>query len=340
MPAGGALYDDAAVGRMRAGGAVVHLLRMSRQPSSPVNLAALAELIGLIRRVNPTVVHGHSSVGGALARVAGRLAGVPVVYTANGVATATSYRLVERVLGPLTWRWVAVSPSEADLARRWGLAGGERLVTIANGIEVAAPLPADARLRLRELIGVPAGTTVVGSVARLVEQKAPVDFVRACAVVAAGHPDAHFLLVGMGPLQAQLDRAVGEAGLGGRWHQIPHLPDAAEAVAGLDVFVLASRFEGGPYTPLEAMRAGVPVVLTDVVGNRDCVEAGLSGLLCPAGDHQGLAAAVVGLLGDPARRSAMGEAGRQRVAEHFDVRRMGAGLARLYQSAPRRGRRS
>lgn len=324
---GGALYDEAAVERMRADGAVLHHVDMRRDPLHPANGRAVISLHNLIGRVRPNVVHGHSSVGGALARLAGRAAQVPVAYTANGVATEAPYRLAERGLGRLTWRWVAVSDSEAALASRLGLVAPERLITIPNGVEPAAP---PAGVDLRRLLAVPAGTRLVGTVARLVPQKAPLDFVRVAATV----PDAHFVLIGMGPLQPDVDAEVDRLGLRPRWHQIEHVGDAATLLAHLDVFILVSAFEGAPYTPLEAMRAGVPVVLSDVVGNRDVIVDGRSGLLAPAGDIEILGAQVRRLLDDPALGRALTGAARARLAERFDVTRMGGQLAALYASVP------
>jgi glycosyltransferase involved in cell wall biosynthesis len=329
--AGGALYDEEAVERMRADGAVLHHVDMRRDPVQPANGRAVLSLHGLIRRVRPDVVHGHSSVGGALARLSGRAARVPVAYTANGVATETAYRLAERALGRLTWRWVAVSDSEAALASRLGLAPAARLVTIPNGIDLAAP---PAGTDLRERLGVPPGTRLVGTVARLVAQKAPLDFVR----VAAAVPEAHFALIGMGPLQPDVDAEVDRLGLRPRWHQIGHVDDAATLLPHLDVFMLASAFEGAPYTPLEAIRAGVPVVLSDVVGNRDVIADGRSGLLAPAGDVGRLSGHVRRLLDDPDLGRSLAGAARDRLAERFDVVSMGAALAALYASAPRPAR--
>jgi glycosyltransferase involved in cell wall biosynthesis len=323
---GGAVYDAAAVARLISDGAEVHRVPMSRGPLEASNAVAVSRIVRLIRHVRPDVVHGHSSVGGAVARVAGALAGVPVAYTPNGVATEKPYQLIERALGPLTWRWIAVSPSEAALAASWGLRG---VVTIPNGIPKT---PAAEPVSLRGLLDLTAETPLVGTVARLVAQKAPEDFVAICAVLARRFPQVHFVLIGMGPLQAAVSEAIASSGLAGRFHQIEHLPDAASALGDLDVFVLTSRFEGAPYTALEAMAAGVAVVLTDVVGNRDCIVDGESGLLCPPTDIEALSAAVGRLLISPAHRTALGAAGRQRVAAHFDVVEMGRALSELYSS--------
>ena len=103
-----------------------------------------------------------------------------------------------------------------------------------------------------------------------------------------------------------------------------------------DIFAMPSRYEAGdPFSPMEAMRAGVPVVLTDVVGNRDAVEDGVSGVLVPPEDPVALACALQRLLEDPPSRARIGERGRQRVVEHYDVRTTARQLEDLYRSAAR-----
>jgi glycosyltransferase involved in cell wall biosynthesis len=331
--ASGAVVDGAAVEQMRRSGAQIHHVDMRRTPVHPANVAAAVRLRRHIRRLGPDVIHGHSSVGGALARAAATGTGIPTLYTPNGLADGRAALAVERLLGPRTERLIAVSPSEGELAVRRRLIRSERLAVIPNGIDLHAP---KAPGELRAELGLPAGTTLVGTVARLVEQKAPLDFVGVCAQVGARQSDAHFLLIGMGPMQADVDAAVARSDLGTRWHQVHHLPNAAAVLDQLDVFVLPSLFEGGPYTPLEAMRAGVPVVLSDVVGNRDAVEPGVSGVLCPFGATAAMADAVIGLLQDPARRAAMVVAGTERLRRHFDVRLMGAALVELYEEVSQR----
>ena len=109
------------------------------------------------------------------------------------------------------------------------------------------------------------------------------------------------------------------------------LPDAGALLGQLDVFVLLSRFEGCPYTPLEAMRAGTPVVVSRVVGNRDIVEDGVSGLVVPPEDAAAGAGAVVRILTERALATALAAGGQRRVAGRFDVRSMGLALRDLYR---------
>lgn len=317
--------DERCVPSLRAAGADVELLTMHRTPWSRANAPALWRLRRLIRDLRPDVVHGHSSIGGLLARLAATGTGIPTVYTPNGITSVRVGRIVERSLARRTDRFVAVSQSEAQLARALRLAAD--VVVIPNGIDLSHP---PAPIDLRAHLELPPGVPLVGTIARLVPQKAPEVFVAACALIGAAVPDARFVLIGAGELEEEVDRAVDESPVADRFWRIPVLPGAAGVLDQLDVFALSSRFEGGPYAPLEAMRAGTPVVLTEVVGSRDTVEDGVSGLIVPPEDPARLAEAVTTLLQDPQRRAAIGRAGRQRVEERFDVRAMGRALDDLY----------
>lgn len=324
----GGLTDETALGRLRDAGADVRLLEMHRAPWSPANARALRQLRHLIRQERPDVVHGHSSIGGLLARVAASGTTTPTVYTPNGITQSRAGILVERRLRSRTDMFVAVSSSEADLALQLRLVGRRHIVVIPNGIELEPPPPP---LDLRSHFGLPAATPLVGTIARLVPQKAPEDFVAACAAVAARVPDARFVLIGSGELEAEVEASIDRVGLRDRFLRLRALPGAAGVLGQLDVFALSSRFEGGPYSPLEAMRAGTAVALTEVVGSRDAVQHGVSGLIVPPGEPVALGAAISELLEDPERRRRIGDAGRARVAARFDVRHMGVALDVLYE---------
>ncbi len=328
----GALADTTAGERLSAQGATLHIVDMRRNPLHPANGAAVAGVGRVIAEVGPDVVHGHSSVGGAVARLAARRARLPCAYTPNGLMTSAPALAFERGLGTLTGRFVAVSASEGERAVALKLVPAARVTVIPNGIDLAPPVapgggpPPDVRARL----GLPPGTPLVASVARLAPQKAPEQFVRACAAVARRRPGVHFVLVGLGPLQRRVDREVARGGLTGRFHQVPHFPDAAAVMPQFDVVVLLSRYEGGPYVPLEAMRAGVPVVLSDVVGNRDAVDQGATGFLVPFGYAEAAATAIVRLLDDRELRAGIVQRASVRLRRDFGAELMGKRLAALY----------
>ena len=323
----GGLTDRAATARMAAAGAMVHLTEMRRSP--PRNAAALARLLALVHRLRPAIVHGHSAVGGALGRLAGAPARCSLVYTPHGLAVGRAAGAVERALGPLTDRLIAISASEADLVLARGLVPAHRLVTIPNGIEIAGWAPPAATPDLRDLLGISPTAPLVGTISRLVPQKAPERFTRLAGAVLAACPTAHALLIGDGPLRGAVASSQLASDVADRFHHLPSLQDAGAALGQLDVFVLTSRFEGCPYAALEAMRAGTPVVLTDVVGNREVVADGRGGYLIPEDDGAAMTAVVLDLLVDDDRRLALGAEAREHV-RRFEVKEMGRAVAALY----------
>ncbi|MEA2647234.1 MAG: hypothetical protein QOE92_2317 [Chloroflexota bacterium] len=324
----GAFSDDAAAEQLRAAGADVRFVEMRPRPPHPRNVSALASLARLVGSVRPDVVHGHSSVGGALGRVAAMRHRPRLVYTANALSPSRAALAVERALGRLTDRFIAVSVSEGEEVVRLGVVPRERLVVIPNGIDPEETPVAPFSLRTR--LGLDAGTPLVGTVSRLVPQKAPEIFVAACAVVAVADPTARFVLIGSGPLRPGVEAAIDKGGLRGRLRVVDDVSDAAGLVGELDVFVSTARFEGGPYSPLDAMREATPVVLTAATGNVDVVIDGESGYLAPVDDAGAVAAHVLRLLAEPRLRRRVGAAGRARLVREFDVRDMGRSLSRLY----------
>jgi glycosyltransferase involved in cell wall biosynthesis len=312
----------------RAAGARVEPVEMGRSGTAALNLSALINLRGLIDELAPDVVHGHSSIGGALARMATATTGVPLVYTPHGLSRARWGTAVERLLRGRIDRLIAVSASERDFAVAHAVVKPRRVVVIPNGVELTPPPPPERSLR--ERLAIPPGAPLIGCCARLTWQKAPEVFVAAAALVSRSLPRARFLLVGTGGLSRSIERAVRDAHLSSRFHLLPSLENAAASMPELDAYALASRFEGAPYTPLEAMRAGVPVIVSDAAGNRDTVQSGVSGLIVPTDDAVRLAEAMVAVIEDGRLRDSLVQGGRAALAR-FDVRRMAADTGTVYQ---------
>ncbi|HEV2370283.1 MAG TPA: glycosyltransferase [Acidimicrobiales bacterium] len=342
----GGITDWRAVPDMRAAGAEIHRVEMRRLPVSPRNASALAELRSLLKRVRPDVVHGHSSIGGALGRTAAADLNVLRVYTPNGLHPAAAAGLIERALRPLTDHFVAVSQSEAIVALARGFTDAPRLAVIPNGIELdgtgpeAAGAPADGSggsgrspVDLRRLLGVPPNVRLVGFIGRFASQKAPEVVVEVAAALHARHPDVHVAMIGSGRHERHVRRLVSELGLDDTIHLVPYLARAARVMSELDVFLLPSRYEGCPYTVLEAMRVGTPVVVSDAVGNRDLVTDGVTGRVARVGDGAATAEALGDVLSDPAAARTMAEAARRQLAPHHDVRVMAGAVRAIYEGA-------
>jgi glycosyltransferase involved in cell wall biosynthesis len=289
----------------------------------------------MIRRSRPDVVHGHSAIGGAIARFAASGTGCARIYTPHGLFPARSAYAVERAFGRMTDRLIAMSPSEAELVAQLRLVPAEHIVVIPNAVELASPAP--STIDLRAELGVDLRAPLVGTVARLAPQKAPEVFVRACSRVAAVVPDARFVMVGDGPLLDDVKSEVAASGLSDRLLLLRDRLDGDALMSQFDVFALSSRYEAGaPYAAMEAMRAGTPVVVTDVVGCCDTVEPGHSGFVVPPDNPAALADAVTRLLADPMARRQIADRARARLEARFDVRRFGTAHTDLYRSVARK----
>ena len=304
-----------------------HLVR----PVAPLqDLQALWDLWRRFRRLRPTIVHTHSSKAGIVGRLAAFLAGTPViVHSVHGWGFHPRQRSAERVLFTLlewtaalvTSRLVAVSTANAQRGAALGIAPLERFTVIRSGIELAAHRAAADNGRLRSELGLAPDTPLAGMVACLKPQKAPLDFVAVAARVAAQVPGSHFVFAGDGELRAQLEQAVGAAGLRGRFHALGWRRDPEFIVGDLSVLVLTSLHEGLPRVVPEAMAAGRPVVATAVDGTPEAVRDGVTGFLHPPGDVEGLAASTARLLVDRELARAMGAKARTLVDE-WDIDEM------------------
>lgn len=299
---------DFLVGQAQALGIDVHVLPSLVTPLSPLaDLRATRELVRVIRETRPDLLHLHSSKAGLLGRVAGWLRGVPSVFTAHGWAFTDGVSPVRKAIAvvfewavaPLTARIIAVSQYDADLARRWRVGRPGQVVALENGIP-------DIALQRRER---GAGELLrVVMTARFAVQKDQQQLIRAAAQV----PGVELWLIGDGPLLPEAQALAQQLGVSERVSFLGSRSDVPELLAQADVFALISNYEGFPMSTLEAMRAALPVIVSDVGGAGEAVMPGGTGFLVPKGDVPELARVLQVLVDDPAWRVAMGEAGRAR----------------------------
>jgi glycosyltransferase involved in cell wall biosynthesis len=324
------LYNgDGAIAReIRVLGVPVFDAKMRHKAGLP----ALLRLYHHIRRVRPAILHTslfHANLPG---RVLGRLAGLagtpaPIIICSErtmAMEPEWRYRVNRWTIG-LVDRVIAVSANVRDFCvSRIGLPD-EKLVVIHNGVQVpASPLsPREARAEL----GLPRDGLVIGTVSRLDPVKG-VDFLIRALAQTKG---VTLVIIGDGPQHAALETLASDLGVADQIHWAGHRRDVPHLLPALDVFVQPSLHEGMPNTVLEAMTAGLPVVATAVGGTPEVVVDGITGLLVPPCDPDGLAQAINALLGDPDLRRKMGRAGKERVARYFTVERMVEQTQRLYE---------
>jgi glycosyltransferase involved in cell wall biosynthesis len=301
-----------------------------------LSVGVLRRVVHLIRERGIQVVHSHGKGAGLYGRLAARLTGAAAIHTFHGIHYQNYPRLyltVERYLARHGYAVVHVSASQEREALALGLAPAGRSRLLVNGVD-SARVRALARAPLsREVLGLAADALVLGTVARFDPVKGLDVLVRAFAQILARRPDAQLLLVGDGPEAPRLRELAGALGLAACVVFAGAVKDAARGLVALDLYVSASQREGLPLALLEAMACGLPVLATRVPGNVDVVKDGVTGVLVPPGDPAGLARAAVELLEDPARRRALGEAGRERVESHFALSRLVTEMGDLYREA-------
>lgn len=308
-------------------GVPVHLLPALHREVSPANdVAAVSALRALIRAEHPHLVHTHSTKAGLLGRLAAHLEGVPAIHTAHAwsFSDGISWRRklfavpVEALAGRVTSRFVVVSEADREVGMRYRVARDAQVRVVHNGVTDAPP-------RATPDEDVP---PVVTMVARMAAPKDHSLLLRALAGVK--HP-FRLRLIGDGPDRAAVEATIASLGLADRVDLLGVRLDVAELLATSHVAALVSRQEGFPLAVLEAMRAGLPVVASDVGGIREAVEDGATGFLVARGDEAGLRSALDRLLGDPALRAGLGRAGRAAYERRFTVGHMAAGNTAVYR---------
>jgi glycosyltransferase involved in cell wall biosynthesis len=330
---------DRLVQQARDAGFEVVLMPRLRSKIAPADdRRVLADLRACLRGFD--VVHTHSSKAGVLGRTAAHREQVGrIVHTFHGFPfhqfqswpRRAAYIQIERRVGRFTDAFLAVGPAVAAEAITRGIAPPERVRTIGIGADTAVPRPqAPDRAEGRRLLSVPPGMRVVGTVGRLAFQKAPDDFVAALA--ALPRDDVFGVWIGDGELRAKTERRAARYGLRDRMLFTGERGDVAALLPGLDVFAMASRYEGLPCAVVEAMTAGLPVVATAVNAVPNVVIAGETGLLVPPGRPGLLARAIGYLLDNPDVAARLAAAARGRLGEDLTQAALGAVLAQSYQT--------
>ncbi|MEW6366883.1 MAG: glycosyltransferase [Acidobacteriota bacterium] len=303
----------------------------------------LPALLKVIRRKKINLMHVQAYGGSTFGRIASLITGVPAIVHFHD--TNPYYPLVQRItdrlLAPVGARYLAVSSAVRDFyARRCGLDAGKMDVLYncysADEFQPASP---DAVSAQRQRLGIPAGYRVVGTVTRLHEEKGNRYFVEAMPRIFAASPKTAFLIVGDGPLRADLEKLAAAFGVGDHVKFTGYTEDVASILGTFDVSVMASIREGGsPLPVIEAMAMGKPVVVTDLV---EIVEDGVAGFVVPPSDPEALAERVLRLLKDPDEASRMGQRALQ-AAQKFTIqnymRRLEAIYDEVLASRRRRGR--
>lgn len=307
---------------IRLTGRRVHLLQPSRR------IGQISQMVRLFREGRFDVVHTHNTYPHLYASLAARLAGVPIVVNTrhgqragHGWKSRTQFRWASHLVD----RIIAVSDNAARLCVEADGVAARKVTRIWNGIDLSdfaftGPMTAPIAI----------------SVARLSAEKDFPTLLRAVALAIHDVPDLQLKLVGDGPERSKLEGLTRELGITSCVEFLGERTDVPNLLAQAGFFVSSSLTEGISLTLLEAMAVGLPVVATAVGGNSEIVTEGVTGQLVPPADPAALARAIVNMCRTEDRWPALGQAGRDRVSEHFEVHRMVSDYERLYRELLRK----
>lgn len=331
-PEAGALVDN-----LRAEGIETLVLDMNRLGS----VGPILRLRDLLHERRVEILQTHGARSNFYGRLAGRLAGTPVIISTVhnslydypvGRLRKSFYLALDRVTAPLAHCILCVAESHRqELIGRYHLPP-EKVVTIPNSVDLGRFGPVESGGQVRKELGIPNDAPVIGVVGRLTHQKGHCFLLHALPMLARRYPALCCLVVGDGELCEELAGLAARLGVLDRCLFLGVRRDIPAVLSALDVLVVPSLSEGMPYVVLEGMASGKPVVATAVNGIPEVVEDRVTGRLVPRQDSGALAEAIGELLADPKSAAAMGRAARRRVEESFSSGQWIARLEALYDN--------
>lgn len=328
----------------------IFLETMSREISLLADLKTLLELIRLIRRERPDVVHTHTAKAGLVGRVAAWLTRTPVIiHTLHGHVLRgyfsprkeAVFRALERFCARLSDRVLTVSAEVRRELLGMRIAPPSKLQVCELGLDLQrfADTPRHGGV-LRKELGLARHVPLFGTCGRLTAIKNQEMFLEAAAKLRSNVPEAHFVLIGGGELQDALKATATRLWIADCVHFLGWRTELAPLFADLDLFVLTSVNEGTPVTIIEAAATGVPVLSTAVGGVPDLVIDGETGWLVPSEDVDALAAAMAKAATDFEAAERLARRQQAAILARFAIDRLVDDLSALYkQLVAEKGRR-
>jgi len=303
-----------------------------------------------IAGLKPDLVHTWLFAANSYGRAAAFSCGVKHVLAGERCVDPwkRGYQLtIDRMLARRTERIVTNSSGVVEFYTQKGLPA-EKFVVIPNGSapfqSVGVPALAgdreppeggtaagDRQALLREL-GLPPEAKLIGAIGRLWPQKRYKDLIWALDLLRCFYSDVQLLIIGDGPQRWRLERYARQVTEGKQLHFLGERNDVPRILPHLFCLWLASAYEGQSNAVMEAMSAGLPVIATDIPGNRDLVVSGETGFLVQLGDRAAIASRTREIIENPELGIQLGAAGRQRIEREFSVEKMIERHEELYRS--------
>lgn len=307
------------------------------------DLKAIRGVRALIKKYNPDIVYAHSSKAGAIARVADIGLKNHCVYNPHGWAfnmrcsakKKAMYTAIEKIAAPFCDKIICISDAEKQSALDKKICKEDKLQVIFNGVDIEAyENGVHGAVKRREL-NIPEDAFVVGMVGRMSSQKAPDVFAKMAKKVKEAVPNAHFIIVGNGDQEAEIQKYAKDNNFLDSLHITGWVDNPMSYVELFDVACLLSRWEGFGLVLPEYMMARKPIVASRVDAIPNIICDGENGLLVEMDDVVGASTAVLKLYLNNNLKSKLIDEGLKTVYKKFDVQRMTRETEKLFEEVTR-----
>lgn len=298
---------------------------------SPLNdIKASGDIKKILVSLKPDIVSTHSSKAGFIGRLIASKLGIPVLFTAHGWSFTSGkssfarfvYKTLEKFVTPKTDYIVTVSDYDKQLALKHLSIPEEKIQTIHNGMGDIDPIYFSNPDKDDN------GYVNIVKVARFDQQKNHADLLHAVS----GIPNIKLHFVGDGPLMKNIQELAEDLGITDNITYYGRIDDVQTVLAKAHIFALISNWEGFPRSTIEAMRAGLPVLVSDVGGTAEAVQQGVNGYVVKKGDQKNLRKYISLLSTDANLRLRMGKASRKNYEQHLTFNRMYQETVTVYNS--------
>lgn len=301
-----------------------------------LDLGAIRELKGVIRREDPDIVHTHGALSG---RIAARECGKIVIFTRHSAFTVKSYlrhgplKLASKLVNEhYADRIIAVSPAAAENLTDMGVSA-EKIDIVMNGVDPLRSVSCEERSALRERLGIGEQEFTAGIAARIEEYKGHADILRAVRRILDSGRSMKLLIAGCGSYEGEVRRLTEELGIKDNVIFMGFVEDVAPVWGISDVQINASWAEATSLALLEGFSAGVPAVVSDFGGNPYVMEDGVNGLIFKTRDVEDLAEKLTTLIDRPEKLREMREGSRRIYSERFTAEIFARSTERIYTQA-------
>lgn len=325
-----AIENTGAIGAeiVKAGCEVV-VLGYKRQP-----WRTIIALVKLMREKEIDIVHASSYHPSLYARVAGLLAGVPILMSYEHVVFGRRRKgreFLNRLLKYKTSAFTAVGSAVAEQVMDWYGYPKGKVYVVHNGVDIARFCPAAERRAAKLALGLNPNKPVVSMVCRLDEEKGHAFFFQAVKSLSFSR-DVQWLVVGAGRGEELIKSQAEAMGIAPQLQFLGLRRDIPEILAGTDIYAFPTLQEGFPNSLLEAMSAGCAVVASDFPGNLEVATHERNALITPMRDSVALTAAIERLLDDEALATRLGRQARADIEDNFSLATYACKMTDLYET--------